>query len=188
LTIVFNGGNIKIAKGKGGKKMRSKRIKKAKLKRYSKMIILIIGLILIIGGTERDYHKVSVTIPSKVYVGVAPIIIPKLSISSYEREMLARLLYTEARGESIECQRAVVSVVLNRAKTSDIISVIKAKGQFDLGNQLDNIKPLDTQYEVVDYVLTNGITIPEDVTYFRSGHFHSFAEDYMQIGSMYFSR
>lgn len=107
-----------------------------------------------------------------------------------DRELLARLLYTEARGESIECQRAVVSVVLNRVKASGntIEQVIKAPGQFDLGNKLDNIKPLQTQYEVVDYVLANGITIPEDVTYFRSGHFHSFAEDYKQIGNMYFSR
>lgn len=114
----------------------------------------------------------------------------KVNMTAQEREYLARLLYTEARGESIECQRAVVSVVINRVRAynSDIISVIKAKGQFDLGNKLDNIVPLQTQYDVVDYVLANGITIPEDVIYFRSGHFHSFAEDYTTIGRLFFSK
>jgi hypothetical protein len=174
--------------------MRTKRIRKAKIKRYSKMIILIIGLILIIGGSERVKQHTDKIIYQRQYIAdtmpKAPIITKEEVNYTNEREMLARLLYTEARGESIECQRAVVSVVLNRVNTSGntISEVIKAPGQFDLGNKLDNIKPLQTQYEVVDYVLTNGITIPEDVTYFRSGHFHSFAEDYKQIGNMYFSR
>lgn len=35
-------------------------------------------------------------------------------ITSVEREMLARLVYREANTESIECQEAIVSVVINR--------------------------------------------------------------------------
>lgn len=151
-------------------------------------IIALAVVILIIGGTERDKHPVTVITTNEIKSSIMPIIIPKISISECEREMLARLLYTEARGESIECQKAVVSVVLNRAKTSTIEKVIKAPGQFDLGNKLDNIKPLQTQYDVVDYVLNNGITIPEDVIYFRSGYYHSWAEDYIQINHTYFSR
>lgn len=149
-------------------------------------IITLAIVILFIGGVERDKHPVTVTTTNEIKSSVMPVIIPKISISEYEREMLARLLYTEARGESIECQKAVVSVVLNRGK--DIISTITAPGQFDLGNKLDNVKPLQTQYDVVDYVLNNGITIPSDVIYFRANFYHSWAEDYIQIDHTYFSR
>ena len=170
--------------------MRSKRIRKAKLKRYAKMILAILLVTLFIGGSERVKQHTDKIIYSHQYVGVeqpkAPIISKEETNYINEREMLARLLYTEARGESIECQRAVVSVVLNRG--SDVIATITAPGQFDLGNQLDDVKPLQTQYDVVDYVLTNGITIPSDVTYFRSEHYHTWATDYIQIDNMYFSR
>lgn len=109
-----------------------------------------------------------------------------------DRELLARLLYTEARGESIECQRAVVSVVVNRLNSgywgSTYKSVIEAQGQFDLGRKLENVTPNQTQYEVVDYVLNNGITIPSDVIYFRAGYYHSWATDYCQIDNTYFSK
>ena len=40
-------------------------------------------------------------------------------ITSAEREMLARLVYREANVESIECQKAVVSVVINRLHSGD---------------------------------------------------------------------
>lgn len=190
--------------------MRTKRIRRKKIKKC----LLIISIALLLGLfiyaykvieyrcniriTEiRNNAKNGVKMPIKEELKKEPIKkvepIKKIEVKTIDnkiddRELLARLLYTEARGESIECQRAVVSVVLNRAKTSTIEKVIKAPGQFDLGNKLDNIKPLQTQYDVVDYVLANGVTIPEDVIYFRSGHFHSFAEDYKQIDHMYFSR
>lgn len=192
--------------------MRSKRIKRKKIKKYLTILLiaLVLGLFIYafkvieyrcnIRITEiRNNAKNGVKMPIKEEVVEEPIKkaepIKKVEVKTIDnkiddRELLARLLYTEARGESIECQRAVVSVVLNRVNTSGntISEVIKAPGQFDLGNKLDNIKPLQTQYDVVDYVLANGITIPSDVIYFRSGHFHSFAEDYKQIGNMYFSR
>lgn len=179
--------------------MRSKRIKRDKIKRYRKMILIILVLTIFMSGVEKINKETNIIIYQREIIDPEPLKQPIITQAEIEyienekdqddeREILARLLYTEARGESIECQRAVVSVVLNRAVNSDIISVIKAKGQFDLGNKLDNIKPLQTQYDVVDYVLENGITIPSDVIYFRSGYFHTWATDYMQIDNTYFSR
>lgn len=99
---------------------------------------------------------------------------PYFHVTSVEREMLARLLWTEARGESIECQRAIISVVMNRVKSdafpNTIAEVITQKTQFDFGNKLGNITPNETQYEAVDYVIMQGCTVPEWVQYFRSDY------------------
>lgn len=110
--------------------------------------------------------------------------------------MLARLLWTEARGESIECQRAVVSVVFNRVKSdafpNSIEEVIKQNSggvpQFDLGNKLGNVTPNEMQYEAVDYIIYNGCTVPDWVQYFRSKHHFSWRgyTPYVQIDGTFF--
>lgn len=116
---------------------------------------------------------------------------PYFFVTSVEREMLARLLWTEARGESVECQRAIVSVVMNRVRSDDfpnsIEEVIKQKNgtipQFDLGNALGNVTPNEIQYEAVDYVIWNGVTMPDWVCYFRANRHHAWNNytPYMQI-------
>lgn len=121
---------------------------------------------------------------------------PYFFVTSTEREMLARLLWTEARGESIECQRAVVSVVFNRVKSdafpNSIEEVIKQNSggvpQFDLGNKLGNVTPNEMQYEAVDYVIDNGTTVPDWVCYFRSRHHFNWRgyTPYAQIDKTYF--
>lgn len=117
---------------------------------------------------------------------------PYYHVTSVERELLARLLWTEARGEPIECQRAVISVVFNRLYDDSfpdtIEDVVKQDRQFDLANSLWKITPTETQYEAVDYVLYNGSTLPYWVQYFRSKHHFSWNgySPYAQIGKTYF--
>lgn len=64
-------------------------------------------------------------IPSKVYV---------VDFTPEERDLLARLIHAEARGESLEGQIAVGAVVINRVKSDKfpdtITEVIYQKGQF----------------------------------------------------------
>lgn len=64
-------------------------------------------------------------IPSKVYV---------VDFTPEERELLARLIHAEARGEPLEGQIAVGAVVINRVKSDKfpdtITEVIYQKGQF----------------------------------------------------------
>lgn len=97
-------------------------------------------------------------------------------VSASDRELIAKLLYHEARGESVETQRAVVSVILNRLQSGKwgktISDVVYAKNQFEPVSRglLPNTKPLQTQYDVVDYVLETGTTVPSWVQYFRASY------------------
>lgn len=115
-----------------------------------------------------------VTIVREVLVEVEPPE-PVYSITSVERELIARLLYTEARGESSDCQKAIVSVIFNRceARNMSISDVIYQEGQFDLASQLYKITPNEKEYESVDYVLQNGKTVPDWVQYFRANKHHN---------------
>ena len=95
-------------------------------------------------------------------------------ITSVEREMLARLVYREANTESIECQKAIISVVINRWQSGlwgdTLEEVVYAKNQFAPANLLYCTTPTETNYEVVDEIIENGITIPEYIFYFRADY------------------
>lgn len=96
---------------------------------------------------------------------------PVYNVTSVEREMLARLVFREANTESIECQQAVVSVVINRWLSGmwgdTLEEVIYSPQQFAPANLIYCTTPTEMNYEAVDYVLENGVTIPEYVMYFR---------------------
>lgn len=96
------------------------------------------------------------------------------NITSVEREMLARLVYREANTESIECQEAIVSVVINRWQSGlwgdTLEEVVYAENQFAPANLLYCTTPTETNYEAVDEVIENGITIPEYIFYFRTDY------------------
>lgn len=118
---------------------------------------------------------------------------PAYNLTLAERELLAQLLYHEARGESLECQKAVVSVILNRVDSgkwgNTLNDVIYAKNQFEpvVRGLLPNTKPLQAQYEAIDYVIENGATVPSNVLYFRAGHYFEWATDFMNMDNTYFS-
>lgn len=111
-----------------------------------------------------------------------------------DRELLAKLLYCEGRGESVECQKAIVSVVINRLNNGywgdTINKVVYAKGQFTpaLNGTLENVTPTKTQYEVVDYILENGSTLPSWVMYFRASYHFNWKgyTPYCAIDNTYF--
>lgn len=117
-----------------------------------------------------------------------------INTSLEDRELLARLLYCEGGGESTECQRAIMSVIVNRLNSGywgdTFSSVVYAKGQFSpvASGALNNAKPNQTQYDVVDYVLENGITIPSWVMYFRASYHFSWKgyTPYCNIDNTYF--
>jgi spore germination cell wall hydrolase CwlJ-like protein len=96
------------------------------------------------------------------------------NITSEERKMLAALVYLEANVESIECQRAIVSVIINRWKSGywgkSLYSVIYAPNQFSPANLISSTTPTATNYAAVDYVLKNDTTLPSYVLYFRANY------------------
>lgn len=114
------------------------------------------------------------------------------SMSDEEVELFAKLVYLESGSTSVDCQRAVASVVLNRITTqrSDLKSVVYAKGQFAVANKLSSAKYSDESLSAVEYVLEHGPTVPEYVTYFREGHYFNWGPDhkgYTNIDNVYFS-
>ena len=117
---------------------------------------------------------------------------PAFVVTAEERETIARLVYLEARGESYECQKAVVSVVLNRWVSeywgNTINSVIYAKGQFTTANRIKYTAPDQINYDAVDDVLQNGTTLPYYVMYFRAGYHHRWRGyfGYVVIDNTYF--
>ena len=113
-----------------------------------------------------------VEVPVEVIKEVKPTY--RYNLTSEEREMLARLVYREANTESFECQKAIVSVVINRwlsgqwGKTLE--DVVYAKSQFSPANLLYRTTPNETNYRAVDEVIKNGVTLPSYVLYFRADY------------------
>ena len=86
----------------------------------------------------------------------------RLNATEAERDILARAVYSEARGEIFEGQVAVAATVINRVESSefpnDIESVVfqKTGGSYAFSAVLDgqiNLEPNQTSYRAVDYAL-----------------------------------
>lgn len=103
-----------------------------------------------------------------------------IDISDSDIELIAKLLWFEARGECDDCKRRVVSVVINRMTTQSMSAydVIYATNQFEPAANIDTSKidddELSKMKKIVSDVVQNGPTIPEYVTYFRADHYHNF--------------
>lgn len=105
-----------------------------------------------------------------------------IDLTEIEKYHFATLIWLEARGESIECQYAVASVVINRLtccqkgysnnKYEDILDVIYAKNQFSPAHLITRNEPDQTQIDIVEEICKNGPTIPEYITYFRADYYH----------------
>ena len=95
-------------------------------------------------------------------------------ISPEDREMLARLVFLEANTESLECQKAIASVVINRWQSgywgNSLSSVVYAPYQFTPASRIPYVTPTSTNYEAVDYVIQYGTTLPSAVLYFRANY------------------
>ena len=136
-----------------------------------------------IDTTEEEIVEESKAVPKMIY-----------ELSAEDRELVTKLLYCEGRGESVECQRAIVSVIINRWQSgkwgSSISDVVYAKGQFEpvSTGALSKSKPSQTQYDVVDYILHNGTTLPNWVMYFRASYHFNWKgyTQYCNIDNTYF--
>lgn len=169
---------------------------------YLKIIASLIGMIiLLILFMDTQPPKIeTIEVVKEVEVVKEKIIevekepMYKYNISSVEREMLARLVYLEANTESLECQRAVASVVINRWLDgrwgNSIASVIYSPYQFSPSGLIHKTTPTETNYVAVDHILKNGSILPKYCMYFRTEYCFSdvwkgYAR-YAQIDDMYF--
>ena len=116
---------------------------------------------------------------------------PYMYLTDDEIYELATLVWLEGYAESPDCQRAIVSVVINRMRlwNMSLKDVIYASGQFTPAWMIEFTTPELAQIGYVLDVVEYGPNIPEYVCYFRSKHFHSWdgVYDFEQMGKTYFS-
>ena len=95
---------------------------------------------------------------------------PHITLSQADRELIARVVWAEARGESPEGQQAVAEVVLNRLNSKNfpdnLHDVIYGEGQFRTAWLLDEAEPYQNQYEAIERALYGPFILPENVVYF----------------------
>ncbi len=95
---------------------------------------------------------------------------PELKLTAADIDLLARMVWVEARGEVFEGQQAVAEVVLNRVVADNfqdtVQGVINAPGQFRSTQFLDEAEPTQTQYEAVEQALYGPYVLPIEVVHF----------------------
>ena len=111
----------------------------------------------------------------------------RLVATDEQKDLMARVVMSEASLLSFDGKCAVANTIVNRVLSdkfpSTIEEVIYQRYQYSLA---DNGDPDISCYDAVEAALTYE-QYPLDMFYFRTGHYHSFAEDYCQIGNTYFS-
>lgn len=89
-----------------------------------------------------------------------------------EIQLIAKVVWVEARGECEEGQQAVAEVILNRLVSdgfSDTVkNVIYAENQFRSAKHLKDAEPYQMQYEAVENALYGPYVLPKDVYYFAT--------------------
>lgn len=97
---------------------------------------------------------------------------PDISLTFAERQLLAKVIWVESRGESAEGQQAVAEVILNRLASdrfpNTLNGVIYAQGQFRSVEFLDEAEPNQTQYEAIDRALYGPYILPKEVYHFAT--------------------
>lgn len=97
---------------------------------------------------------------------------PDIQLSFAERQLLARVIWVEARGESEQGQQAVAEVVLNRMASGNfpdrLRDVIYGENQFRSVKFLDDAQPGQAQYQAIERALYGPYVLPEDVVFFAT--------------------
>ena len=118
-----------------------------------------------------------------------------IQLTDDEKDTLATLLYLEGNTESVECQKAICSVIMNRMTMWDMtleeVVYEKTNGfyQFSPAPNIEYYDPTLTQIEIVEELSVSGPTIPEYVCYFRANYYHDWPgiNDFDYFDHTYFS-
>jgi hypothetical protein len=113
---------------------------------------------------------------------------PGIELTWEEQQLLAKVIWVEARGESAEGQQAVAEVILNRLVAGNfpdtIRGIIYAEGQFPSIGDMHKATPTQTQYEAIEAALYGPYIVPEDVVFYAK--FVVNDNYWGQIGNHYF--
>lgn len=93
-------------------------------------------------------------------------------LTAEEIDLLAKIVWLEARGESAEGQQAVAEVVLNRVASSQfpdtLEEVVYQKGQFATVSKIPDAEPNAAQYQVIFEAMYGENILPLDVVFFAT--------------------
>lgn len=93
-------------------------------------------------------------------------------VTAEERELIAGIVYLEARGEPAEGQQAVAEVILNRVASGAFPDTVEGvifqsdPLQFATSPLLDTAEPGEAQYAAVEAALYGEPVLPESVVFF----------------------
>lgn len=94
---------------------------------------------------------------------------PDIQLNKEEIELLAKLVWVEARGECADGQQAVAEIVLNRMAAADfpndLHSVVFAQEQF-VTKQFDKAEPFQAIYDAIDHAIYGPYVLPTDVVFY----------------------
>lgn len=95
-----------------------------------------------------------------------------VELTEAEIDLIAKVVWAEARGECFEGQQAVAEVVLNRLVSerfaNTVHEVIFGEDQFRTVFVLDKAEPYQTQYQAIEAALYGPYVLPLDVVYFAT--------------------
>lgn len=95
---------------------------------------------------------------------------PDIQLDWEQMNLLARMIWVEARGESPEGQQAIAEIVFNRMAADNfpdtLKGVIYAEGQFLSTDHLEEAEPTQAQYEAIQNALEGPYILPMDVVFF----------------------
>ncbi len=132
---------------------------------YKKLLALVIALVIIWAATPAQ---------AAVYNYNYSYDVIRQNISVADINLMARLVWLEARGESDSGQQAVVEVVFNRVMSErfpdNIRHVVYAQNQFTPAKRIAKTVATSKEYNNVYYVLYSSQRIlPPDAVYFSRG-------------------
>ena len=110
-----------------------------------------------------------------IYVEEKPEIEPRypdIELSWEEQQLLAKVIWVEARGEPAEGQQAVAEVVLNRLSSgkfgNNLHQVIFAEDQFRSAAFLDEAEAWQAQYDAIERAQEGPYILPMNVVHFAT--------------------
>ena len=123
------------------------------------------------------------------------------TMTEEETNLLARLVWVEARGESAKGQQAIAEVVLNRFTSGrygkSLTAMINDEDAFVKRKLLKSAKPGQAQYEAIDRALYGPYVLPKEVMFYGKvrttnnvwgtigGHIFCYPNDYVVDTSDY---
>ena len=97
---------------------------------------------------------------------------PDVELTWDEQQLMAKIIWLEARGESKEGQQAIAEIILNRLVSgkfgNSIHDVIYGEGQFRTTPFLKDADAWQAQYDAIDDALTGPNILPMNVYYFAT--------------------